>query len=342
MKRIIQIVSVGILFALLACQPVLAGMSSTQETTVKDTNRGLIPSWPVVRRGDRSINTKVLQYFLKHWGYSITVDGIFGSGTESKVKAFQRSRGLYADGIVGKNTWSQLCVFVSYGSNNQGVRALQEILNTKFGHNLTVDGIFGPGTKSAVLSFKGDYGITGAEAVGNYTWQYLLGSSGDFWDIRKGSWVFPLVGGSVSPYGSYRHFGARRSGGSRAHAGVDLIPLRGPGSQVRAMTSGTVTAYYYFYGGTYALEVKNDDGTIARYGEVSSSLRTGARVYTGQVIGTIPRNTGGSYMLHLEVFKGTTSGSLTNRNNSTYWYVPNRRYQRRADLLDPMGVMKLQ
>jgi peptidoglycan hydrolase-like protein with peptidoglycan-binding domain len=295
-----------------------------------------------VRRGDRSINTKVIQYFLKHRGYAIGVDGIFGWGTESTVKAFQRNNGLYADGVVGQNTWSKLCVYVAYGSNNQAVRALQDILKTKYGYNLVVDGIYGSGTRSAVLSFKGSQGLTGGDAVGNYTWQYILGSSGDFWDARRGSWVFPVVGGSVSPYGSYRHFGANRSGGSRAHAGVDLVPLRGPGAQVRAMTSGTVIAYYYFYGGTYALEVRNDDGTIARYGEVSSSLRPGARVYTGQIIGTIPRNTGGSYMLHLELFKGTTSGSLTNRYNYTYWYVPNRAYQRRQDLLDPMGVMKLQ
>lgn len=106
-----------------------------------------------------------------------------------------------------------------------------------------------------------------------------------------------------------------------------------------AMTSGTVLNYYLFYGGTYALEVKNDDGTIARYTEITSSLRAGARVAKGQSIGTIIRNNiGGSYMLHLEVYMNTSTGGLTNTSNSTYKYVPYKNYQRRSDLLNPWGL----
>jgi peptidoglycan hydrolase-like protein with peptidoglycan-binding domain len=36
------------------------------------------------------------------------VDGRFGRGTENAVKAFQTSRALMADGIVGDATWSAL------------------------------------------------------------------------------------------------------------------------------------------------------------------------------------------------------------------------------------------
>ncbi|MFL5357833.1 peptidoglycan-binding protein [Archangium sp.] len=39
-------------------------------------------------------------------------DGVFGVRTETVVKAFQKSRGLTADGVVGPRTWSALGVHV--------------------------------------------------------------------------------------------------------------------------------------------------------------------------------------------------------------------------------------
>ena len=36
------------------------------------------------------------------------LDGVFGSQTRNAVIAYQRSRGLTADGIVGCNTWLSL------------------------------------------------------------------------------------------------------------------------------------------------------------------------------------------------------------------------------------------
>ena len=50
-----------------------------------------------------------IQTRLKNWGYyDGTVDGIFGSGTESAVKYFQRTNGLSADGQVGDLTLAAL------------------------------------------------------------------------------------------------------------------------------------------------------------------------------------------------------------------------------------------
>lgn len=65
---------------------------------------------PTVRRGDRDA-VRELQEALVEKGYSCGAagaDGIFGSGTENAVKAFQRRNGLSVDGIVGKNTWGKL------------------------------------------------------------------------------------------------------------------------------------------------------------------------------------------------------------------------------------------
>lgn len=49
-----------------------------------------------------------LQQLLRKKGYLITDDGDFGKLTLDAVIGFQRSCGLVADGIVGKNTWTKL------------------------------------------------------------------------------------------------------------------------------------------------------------------------------------------------------------------------------------------
>ncbi|HXH01993.1 MAG TPA: peptidoglycan-binding protein [Candidatus Competibacteraceae bacterium] len=64
---------------------------------------------PVLRRGSTGSAVKELQNRLAALGFNPgPADGIFGSMTEVAVKAFQRSRGLAADGIVGSQTWGQL------------------------------------------------------------------------------------------------------------------------------------------------------------------------------------------------------------------------------------------
>ena len=64
---------------------------------------------PTVRRDSRGSAVAEVQTRLKALGYDPgPVDGIFGSGTEAAVKAFQRARGLVADGVVGPLTWGQL------------------------------------------------------------------------------------------------------------------------------------------------------------------------------------------------------------------------------------------
>lgn len=64
---------------------------------------------PNIRKGMRGNITKLIQCMLYCRGYDPNgIDGIFGSGTEAAVKAFQRDHGLSADGIVGKNTFEKL------------------------------------------------------------------------------------------------------------------------------------------------------------------------------------------------------------------------------------------
>lgn len=61
-----------------------------------------------VKKGAKGNITKLIQERLNSVGFSLSTDGIFGSGTEKAVKVFQKNRGLTADGIVGRNTWDWL------------------------------------------------------------------------------------------------------------------------------------------------------------------------------------------------------------------------------------------
>jgi len=61
-----------------------------------------------IRKGSRGSDVILCQDSLTKKGYPCTADGIFGSGTESKVKRFQAASGLVADGIVGNGTWGKL------------------------------------------------------------------------------------------------------------------------------------------------------------------------------------------------------------------------------------------
>ncbi|WP_430625774.1 peptidoglycan-binding domain-containing protein [Streptomyces sp. NBC_01264] len=62
-----------------------------------------------VRNGNSGAAVKALQVQLNKYNAGLAVDGAFGSGTESKVKAFQQSKGLNpVDGIVGPATWEAL------------------------------------------------------------------------------------------------------------------------------------------------------------------------------------------------------------------------------------------
>ena len=64
---------------------------------------------PTLRKGVTGNITKLLQEKLVSLGYNTNgVDGIFGSGTDNAIRLYQKSNGLAADGIVGKNTWRKL------------------------------------------------------------------------------------------------------------------------------------------------------------------------------------------------------------------------------------------
>ena len=169
-----------------------------------------------------------------------------------------------------------------------------------------------------------------------------FGSMSGGGSIGGGDWIYPLTSPhTCDPTTGARYFGAPRNGGSRAHAGMDLI--QSPGVGVRACTSGTVMEYNAgYYGNSDALVIKNDDGTWLNYAEIRSSLRPGTHVNKGQIIAQIVTGTSSS-MLHIEVYQGDNTEPVvgTNAGQGNYKYVPQKNYSRRADLCDPMFIRNL-
>ena len=159
--------------------------------------------FPDLRIHTRNDFVKLLQERLRELGYDCgTPDGIFGEVTQQQVLAFQKERGLEADGVVGSLTWQALYEevqepeepeepeepiepenpdevdtstwpSVSYGSVNSYVTRLQNRLN-ELGYDCgTADGDFGYNTRNAVIRFQQDHGLVADGVVGQQTWPIL-------------------------------------------------------------------------------------------------------------------------------------------------------------------------
>ena len=64
--------------------------------------------------GSRGEEVKQIQTKLKRWGYyKGSIDGIYGSGTLSAVKSFQKKNGLTVDGIAGTKTLNAMGIYAS-------------------------------------------------------------------------------------------------------------------------------------------------------------------------------------------------------------------------------------
>jgi peptidoglycan hydrolase-like protein with peptidoglycan-binding domain len=140
---------------------------------------------PILKEGSSGPEVQKLQELLIAHGYHPgRIDGIFGPKTLAAVLSFQANNHLVQDGIVGTNTWTALgvhcdappvnhCPTLYEWNTGPAVVNLQEILKRKGFYTGQIDGVFGPITKGAVLSFQASMGLVQDGIVGIKTWTAL-------------------------------------------------------------------------------------------------------------------------------------------------------------------------
>jgi len=65
-------------------------------------------TYPDLKCGDKGEVVTQLQDFLVRDGSKVKIDGVYGPGTQSAVRAFQNRHGLPVTGAVNKKTWNEL------------------------------------------------------------------------------------------------------------------------------------------------------------------------------------------------------------------------------------------
>ena len=147
-----------------------------------------------LKQGMSGDAVKRLQNRLIELGYMTgTADGSFGASTKTAVAAFQRKAGLDADGIAGPTTLAVLYDndapsaapaddTLEQGDSGDAVKALQKRLIELGYMNGTADGDFGSATKAAVKLFQKQAGLTVDGVAGPGTQSALFSSNAPKYD----------------------------------------------------------------------------------------------------------------------------------------------------------------
>jgi hypothetical protein len=136
-------------------------------------------SYTTIRNGSSGALVMAAQCLLETNGFDVgTPDSQFGPATESAVRAFQQSRSLTVDGVVGPRTWTALLSAgttptLQQGSTGEAVRRLQRALTAALGRTVGIDGIFGSQTGQAVRDYQSSRGLGVDGIVGAQTWGAL-------------------------------------------------------------------------------------------------------------------------------------------------------------------------
>ncbi len=156
-RRLVPLVAAGLLL--------LATASSASALTA---------TYPTQSLGDRGADVRAIQGLLRHRGFAVAMDGIFGATTRDQVVAFQLVNGLPASGIVWPSVWTKLIVSLGPGSTGEAVKVVQRQLNEKRFAGIPVSGVVDAATTRAIKTFQGHMRMTPHGLVGPTTWRYLI------------------------------------------------------------------------------------------------------------------------------------------------------------------------
>ena len=144
------------------------------------------PQLPTIRRGASGTLDEQLHDQLAAAGFPVQGDpaAVFGVATDETVRVLQRAHNLQVDGICGPDTWHALFtpvyrpgdrLLARRRPNLRGddVLLLQQQLNAVGFDPGRIDGIFGPDTETALLTFQRDSGIPADGICGPATIQTL-------------------------------------------------------------------------------------------------------------------------------------------------------------------------
>jgi len=173
----------------------------------------------VLKKGSKGQSVKTLQEFLK-----ITVDGDFGSKTESAVKSYQKKNGLTVDGIVGPRTWEHMGILNTDNSENIEVENALKINQ----HYMTEGSYFkGPVKKQWLFlhhtaGWENPYQVADMWARdnrGNVATEFILGGQ----SVRNGNTKYDGELVQCFPEGGYGwHTGTGNSVMHRNSVGIEV------------------------------------------------------------------------------------------------------------------------
>ncbi|WOX14673.1 peptidoglycan-binding protein [Streptomyces sp. N50] len=208
-----------------------------------------------VQTGSTGDAVRAAQVELNRFGYGLTVDGNFGSGTDTAARAFQSAHSLGVDGQVGPQTWQMLAGTgngasggstvappwpnVIDGDTGNNVLAAQYLLRYH-GATISADGQFGSGTLAAAKSFQSAHGLSVDGEIGPKTWSALIvqvqtGSTGDA--VRAAQVELNKFGYGLTVDGS---FGSGTTSAARAFQSAHSLGVDGQvGPQTWQMLVGS-------------------------------------------------------------------------------------------------------
>ena len=136
-------------------------------------------SYPRLNEGDTGSKVSALQCLLKDRGYSVTVNGTFGSSTSKAIDAFRKTFGWGPTvGHTTSPTWTALLSagskprVLKRGSVGEAVWRLQRAL-TAAGSTISINGVYDSKTVSAVKAYRTTNGLTAYETTESSVWALL-------------------------------------------------------------------------------------------------------------------------------------------------------------------------